>query len=367
MGLVTEERVRDAVILRFSAPAKALASTVVGGGLRRVEAVLIQHVDDIGPDEDPVTLAREHAVEKGLNPSRSAVFLTAADLPANYRSRESGSVFAAVSLGLEPLACPGASGDGEGGGTINVVVAVDDCLDDAALVELAHLTGAVKGSALASLGLRCWGGGRAFGTVTDAVLIASRDCGGVRYAGPATPHGSAAATLVHDLILELGRADVSTWLRRYTGMGLGEVVDACLKAYSRAPVPGVDEEAVRRAVEEVLEQELSDPNVWAVIVAASEADAHAAEGTVPGLGRGEYVSDSPRIIADELLGAALATYINGWRGLAAYTWVDRGKDRWLGEVAEKPAFIDDVLSALIGSVLSKVYDRLVGGRGCGQS
>lgn len=358
--MIKEERAGDTIIIRFPGTVKALSSTIVGGGLRRVRAALIKHVDDIGPGDDPRALAAEAAREAGYTPEDAAVFLTAADLSTSYASSTGPGVFVAASMGLEPLACPGKAA-GAGPATINIVVYVDECLDGAALVELAHLAGAVKASALASMGLSC-GGLRAFGTVTDAVMAASKDCSGVTYAGPATPHGGKVAGLLFDLLIGLGRAGESTWLRRVTGLGMEDLIEAVMRVYRASPVPGVGEGRVRAMVEGVLGEELSDPNLWALLIAAAEADAHAAAGTVPGLSREEHAADSPRVVADELLGAAIATYINGWRGLLAYTWVDRAKDRVTPEVAGLPMFTDDAVAALIGGVLSKVLDRLVGGR-----
>ncbi|MEM4868581.1 MAG: hypothetical protein QXK54_07180, partial [Ignisphaera sp.] len=71
-----------------------------------------------------------------------------------------------------------------------------------------------------------------------------------------------------------------------------------------------------------------------------------------------YKSDSPGIIVDELVGKALAEYINGFKGLLMYYWIERLKERGETPILKLlPPIADDIVAALIGGILSKIYDK----------
>ncbi len=358
MGLFSVRAGKDRVVLLpIKGPVKAASTAVIGSGLTTLDAVVIAHVDDLREDEDPREVAKEAALSEGLDPRRAAVFLTAADLGKSIAWSEGGRVFAAVSVGLHPLSCVG--GGPGGRGTIIMVVGVDECMDDGALLEILHVAGAVKAAALQSLGAGC-GKGACIGTVTDAVLAASLPCGGGRYAGPATRVGAEVVRLLFTLITEkvAELADTSTRLGWLVGMGVSEFVDAAVSVYRRAPVPGVGETLVRGLIKEELGTALRDPNVWALLMASKFLDDAGVAGGIPGLGRGDYLADSKAVLADEVIGLGLALYVNGLRGLFSYYWVDRLKEEVAG-LADLPMFSDDAAAALIGSVLSRVYDRVL--------
>ena len=150
--------------------------------------------------------------------------------------------------------------------------------------------------------------------------------------------------------------------RNALGYTINELVDLALEAYRRAPIPGVKEEVVREVIRELLGRALRDPNVAALIIAARDLDLRGAAGILPGIRSEEFSKDPRGIVADELLATALSLYLAGFKGLLATYWVERLKES--GRIPVKaPVFEDDVISALLGSVLSLVYDRLaVGGR-----
>jgi len=63
------------------------------------------------------------------------------------------------------------------------------------------------------------------------------------------------------------------------------------------------------------------------------------------------------LVADEMLGMALVEYLAGTRGLFEYTRYDKKKP---GVLKELGPFLDDIVGALIGGTMSKIYTDLLG-------
>ncbi|MEM2512387.1 MAG: hypothetical protein QXX61_04555, partial [Ignisphaera sp.] len=139
---------------------------------------------------------------------------------------------------------------------------------------------------------------------------------------------------------------------------LDEVVDMIMKVYARARLPQIDDKKARDEIRKELEIIVLDPNVAMFVRGLRLLELALALGVVPAISLDEYKSDSPGIVVDELAGKSLAEYINGFKGLLAYYWVERLKEK--GEVEEMrslPPITDDLVAALVGGVLSRIYDR----------
>jgi len=81
------------------------------------------------------------------------------------------------------------------------------------------------------------------------------------------------------------------------------------------------------------------------------------KGKVPGLNKEEYKKDPVHLIADEILGIQIATYIAGSRALFEFERFDKRKP---GILKELPPILDDVIGGLISGALVKVcldYDN----------
>ena len=353
----------DTVVVGFEERVRALSSTIVGGGLRELTHVVFHRVDPDFDESDPAKYARGLLERLALPKDGTAVFLTAVDvvkerveLHVDYPA----GITLVGSVGLGPTVCIGGGGHGRRLGTINLLLFVEKCLTDNALVDLAGVVWGAKALALVDLGLsKGFNLGRVYATATDALVVASATDGEVEiYGGPATPIGAEVAGLVYEAILSSGLKGLSEGerFRNVFGVDLDWVSDTASELYLKAPIPGLSREEVRREVEEEVKGLLKDPNVWALALAARDLDWHGLAGALPGLDREEYLGDSHKILADELLGIALALYVNGWKGLFAYYWIDSTKEG-LREFEDKPMFMDDILASLVGSVLSRLYDR----------
>ncbi len=362
--LARVEELKDLILVEFSREAKALSSTVYGGGLRKLTHVVFKRVSRNFNHPNPSNYAELVVRELGLPQETTAVFLTAVDI-GRYRSIKELDApvpaFSVITAGFDPIACLGINSRTTYAGTINVLILVDVPLSDAALVDLAAVASSAKTAALATLGLSCGPGTKAVCTVTDAVVAASLAGGEERpYAGLGTDVGRVAGDLVFKSIIELGLKSLSTddLLTSALGMGFDDLVSTALELYLKAPVPNVDLGRVKELISDVLKDFLKDPNVWALVLAAEELDVRGASSCIPNLSKEEFVSDSARIVADEVLGISLSLYLNGFKALFAYYWVDKIKSS-VGKLKSLPVFTDDVAGALLASVLSRVYDELL--------
>ena len=130
-----------------------------------------------------------------------------------------------------------------------------------------------------------------------------------------------------------------------------------MEIYDKAPIPGVDRDKVREEARKILRSFLSDPNVWSFLIAARELDLHGFAGSIPNLSREEFQVDSKRIVADEVLGMALATYLAGVKAVFSMYWIERLKENKALEHYKLEMFEDDVVSALLASLLTKLLDE----------
>ncbi len=361
MMLLKKGITEDTLIIEFLKPVKSLSSTVLGSGFRRLTHVMFHKVNKDFNEEDPEIYARDIASRYKLPTDTTAVFLTAADVTKEYIDREIESPIKTrfiATIGFSPLACVGKKLRNEAS-TINMLLVVDKNLSYRALAELTGLVSSLKTLALVDLGFSCNNYGRAYATVTDAFIVASEETGvEERYCGPATVIGNTVSNLVYTAIVEYGlnKMDLNVKFKNIFGVDVDWLIDTAVKLYMNAPIPNISIEDVRKEIAFELSKVLKDPNIWALGLAARSLDHHGLAGAIPYLEKNEYTGDSTKIISDEILGIAFSIYVNGWKGMFSYYWIDRIKEE-LKEFKSKPMFIDDILASFIGSILSKVYDK----------
>lgn len=318
----------------------------------------------VSEDFNPPSLKSFYeTVRRSVGREDSVVLLTSVDLEERLAVEgiEEPRGVVAVSLGLTPPTCPGSPVYKPlQASTINVAVAVEAGLAPSGLMDLFRVVVEAKTLASVELLLRCRY--RSPGTVTDAVAVVSGR-GDTLFAGMSTSIGGPVAGKVYRLIVERGVKLLGPqgYVANALGYTLDELASIALEAYRHAPVPGVGDDEVRMLARSVLEKVLGDPNVAALVIASRDLDLRGLAGSLPGVSAEEFASDPQRIVADELLATALSLYIAGFKGLLATYWVERLKSTGRLEV-RAPVFEDDIVSAVVGSTLSLVYDMLLGGR-----
>ncbi|MDM7275452.1 MAG: adenosylcobinamide amidohydrolase [Thermoprotei archaeon] len=287
---------------------------------------------------------------------RAIVFLTAANVKKHlYRELPDGSTIVAT-VGLEPPVCPG-GGAGGSNSTVNIAVLVNVALSESGLVDILRTVVEAKSLAMAELLLRCKF--RSPGTASDAIAVGRPAAleGLEHFAGMATETGNLIASEVYRGLTSFGLEllGLEGYVYNLLGLTLEELLDVTVKVYEKAPIPGLDSERARGRLKTLITGFLKDPNVLSLIIAARELDLRASIGSISGFTVEDYEGDSVKIVADELLASALALYISGFKGLLAAYWVERLKEKGLLNL-KLPVFEDDILSALVGSAITRLCE-----------
>lgn len=136
------------------------------------------------------------------------------------------------------------------------------------------------------------------------------------------------------------------------GITLKDLIDTALEMF--VPHPGVE---TREKAAEILEEEfldaLSDVNVSCMEVACFRAEEDAKAGQVPGLTKERFMG-RPGLVADELLGMMIATYIAGARGIFEFVRFDQSKP---GILKKLGPISNDAVGGLVAGVSSNMYTR----------
>ena len=138
------------------------------------------------------------------------------------------------------------------------------------------------------------------------------------------------------------------------GITLKELVDAGLELF--VPHPGL-ESVTKAAVvlrEELLDS-LADVNVSCLLVAAFHAQEDAEKGLIPGLSKERFLG-RPGLVADEVLGLAIANYVAGTKGVFEYTRFDQAKP---GILKKLGPITNDAVAALIAGASSNMYTKVL--------
>jgi alpha-ribazole phosphatase CobZ len=136
------------------------------------------------------------------------------------------------------------------------------------------------------------------------------------------------------------------------GISLKSLIHCALEMF--VPHPGVEteEKAVEMLREEFLDV-LTDVNVSTLEVAAFRAQEDAEKGLIPGLTMERFMG-RPGLVADEILGIAIANYIGGARGVFEFVRFDQAKP---GILKKLGPIINDAVGGLVAGVSSNVYTR----------
>ena len=132
------------------------------------------------------------------------------------------------------------------------------------------------------------------------------------------------------------------------GIYLEDMVSTALELYVPAEGEEVDRDVLKRRVEAAIKKESADVNVALLLAAALHADEREInKGRAGEAGR----ADAACIIADELIGIAIAEYIGGKRALFNFFYYDTKKP---GILSQLGVFMDDAIGGLIAGCMSKL-------------
>lgn len=187
---------RAALVWRFPEPVRALATTVLGGGLGERSWVVNAEVTLDYAHDDPAAHAASIAAELGLTAGGGIGFLTAArvrDVSSGADTGVTCDATVGISVPTWAAAPDGASSQWEPG-TINLVCWVPAPLSDAALANALVTATEAKAQALLEAGVP------GTGTASDAVAICCPPGGTEPYGGPRSEWGARLARAVHGAV-----------------------------------------------------------------------------------------------------------------------------------------------------------------------
>lgn len=196
--LVDQAEGRQALVWRFDAPVRTLATTVLGGGLGERRWIVNAEVGLGYHHPDPAEHATELAASLGLTDPGGIGFLTAARV-ARVASAEDGGAQCDATVGISVptwAAGPDASWSRWEAGTINLVCWVPAPLSDAALVNAVATATEAKVQALVEAGVP------GTGTASDAIAVCCPPGGSEPYGGPRSEWGARLARAVHAAVAE---------------------------------------------------------------------------------------------------------------------------------------------------------------------
>ncbi len=132
-----------------------------------------------------------------------------------------------------------------------------------------------------------------------------------------------------------------------------DVINAVLELYR--PHPGVETRRKARAfLSRLLEEALEDANVNALLLASLRIEEAGRKGEIPGIPKKTFERDPIFLVADEIIGMAIAEYIGGTRARFEYVRFDKKKP---GILKKLGPFLDDAVCGLAAGISSRMYSE----------
>ena len=202
---------------------------------------------------------------------------------------------------------------------------------------------------------------RGTGTTSDAIAVCCPEGEGEKYAGTATDVGICMARAVRKAVA----ASTLKWYARPGPVDFikllddrGITMEEMWTAANKLVLPNLDwpEGCLKSKFVERMNLLRQDVNVNTIVKGAILLEDAGKGQELYGLDNGVSDSESVHLLADEIMGIALAEYITGTKGLFEYVRYGQKKP---GILAELGPFLDDIVGALIGAVISRAYSDLL--------
>lgn len=356
------------MLVRLPVPMRILSTTVLNGAYTVTDTIIMVQVPLDYSGTDPESEVKAVLNELGLSDG-TVCFMTAADMEkvitVDEQEYHGCRSLVIATAGVKNAVYAGelipdhimAQLGGKGQHTINIMVVLDRPLHDIGLANAIITTTEAKTVALMDCGVR------GTGTTSDAVAIVCPVGEGEKYAGTATDAGICLARAVRNAVKGstlkwYARKHQPHFLERLDDAGV--TLDAMWEAaLIMVPDHRWDEGRMMKMFKEKMRSLTDDMNVNALVQAAIYLDDMGRSNGLRGLDKERYLEDPDPLMADEQIGKDLAEHICGVRGVVEYLRYERNRP---GIIASIGSFLDDVVSALSGSVMSLVCSELQGER-----
>lgn len=354
----------DCALVSLPKTCRAVSSAPLGFGILVMNKVLILQVPKDYNSERPEEELRDLIKELKLGNSTIGL-MTAAEvrrvLTVTKQTLENLLVTVVITAGTSNALVAGENpfnfkkgGEGGGPGTINIIAFINKALTDGALVNAVITITEAKSVALRNLGFD------AGGTTTDSVVVVCPTEGEkLKYAGTGTEVGILLSRAVKDAVVEsLTKAEEAksrSFLDKLRERGI--TIDKLLETAMSLHIPDTEhkvEEVEKRFMEE-LNKLVDDVNINALVCSALFLEDLGSSGGIHGLSVDDFKKDAVHILADEMIGMAIAQYIAGTKGLFNYVRYDSKKPRIIASLGP---FLDDVVASLVGAIMSSIYSKL---------
>ncbi|WNY28887.1 hypothetical protein MmiEs2_11000 [Methanimicrococcus stummii] len=155
-----------------------------------------------------------------------------------------------------------------------------------------------------------------------------------------------------DVIEEEASKNIMDVLNEF-GIMYADLENTAMEFY--VPHPGIETEEKARAVfKREFDYAITDSNLQLLIYTAILLEKEGKTGNLPGLSKKSFEQDLSFIIADEILGEAVAGYIGGTKGKFEFVRFDKNKP---GILKSLGMFMDDIIGGLLGGVSANMYSR----------
>ena len=332
--------IKDRCLIIESASLLYTLSSGIFGGMTSTHTILnlqVPHEYDGEPEVDLKHFADHHEITDFVG------MMTAVDI-TTYSMREQS--------GISCIATAGYSN------TVNVILLTDAPLSLQGMVNALAVAVEAKTVAFHDLDIRKDTIEFLSGTVTDSIIIGKTTPEErIHYSGRATSIGNTLFSIVKEAVSEAlenqeqlnpHRAIRERFKER--GISLDDLVEAEMEIIIEDPVLSLQE--FRKKFEEELYAILDDINVTALILAGLRLEEDGYKGLIPCLPQKDFLTDPPHLIADEILGRALASYIGGTLATFEFSRIERLKPGIIGSMGP---FLDDIFGGLMAGVSSKIF------------
>lgn len=357
---------KDTLIIRSKESLKALSSATLNGGLHEARAIIVQrilHMPETDTDASVRALLENNVTSLGL-PDPVIGLTTGVDVQNVAVATEQEQDLTTSALVTAGISYSATAGDtmpsrSKGTGTINIILLIDANLTEACMVDAVKTVTEAKSVALGEIDIRSrFSSDLASGTITDGVVVAHTGQGElIKYAGTATMLGELIGKAVRRAVNEAVRKQEGVIPNRLLikrleerGISFEAILNTALELC--VSYEGIEtREKVSQLLKEGLDRVLSNINVAALVMAGLRLQEDGGRGLIPGLPANTFEKGPAFLVADKILGMAIANYIAGSEGVFEYTRFGKAKQ---GTLMRLGPVSEDVVRGIIAGICARV-------------